>query len=610
MRDLWYGTAGSRNARAIFVAESWGREELACETPLIGQSGKELFRMLGESKAFGEPLLHIAALGATTFSEWILLRNEWLSRNSILFTNVIADHPPGNDTWRFFHENTKGDKSVRIKGLRPTDHTLSEVTRLKTQIATCNPDVVVACGNYALWALTTHSSTSNIPTGTGATVSVPGGIMSWRGSMLLSTALTSSPIRVLPLIHPAAVLREWYLRTPTVHDLRTRLPQAFSGDWRRTPPPVFWAPPTFEQAKSKLEGWLAKANSGNAFDLVVDIETSRGNITCIGLTDSIHFGMAIPLVRLAEARSFDHYWSQAQEGILLRLIRLVLTNANIRIIGQNFIYDMQYFLQQLSIRPSLDFDTMLAQHLLFPGTPKGLDYISSLYCRYHWYWKDEGKEWDSRGTLEQHLLYNCEDLVRTLEASVVLRSLIRQAHLEAQWQERLDLNSLALDMMETGVPVDKKHRANLAMELALAAEELEVWFERILPDAHVKEVVQLKSKKVKPWYRSSAQQRMFFSFLGLKLPKKKKTGKETFGKEALLELKGKHPEYTRMFEALGSYRSIGVFHNTFIKAPLEPNGRMKCSFNVAGTETFRWSSSENAFGRGTNLQNIPAGDED
>jgi DNA polymerase I len=34
---------------------------------------------------------------------------------------------------------------------------------------------------------------------------------------------------------------------------------------------------------------------------------------------------------------------------------------------------------------------------------------------------------------------------------------------------------------------------------------------------------------------------------------------------------------------------------------------MRCSFNVAGTETYRFSSSKNAFGTGMNLQNIPKG---
>lgn len=41
-----------------------------------------------------------------------------------------------------------------------------------------------------------------------------------------------------------------------------------------------------------------------------------------------------------------------------------------------------------------------------------------------------------------------------------------------------------------------------------------------------------------------------------------------------------------------------------LRSPLDPDGRMRCSYNVVGTENGRWSSSENAFGRGTNLQNI------
>jgi DNA polymerase I-like protein with 3'-5' exonuclease and polymerase domains len=36
---------------------------------------------------------------------------------------------------------------------------------------------------------------------------------------------------------------------------------------------------------------------------------------------------------------------------------------------------------------------------------------------------------------------------------------------------------------------------------------------------------------------------------------------------------------------------------------LSPDGRMRCSYNVAGTETGRWSASEDPFGDGDNLQN-------
>ena len=57
------------------------------------------------------------------------------------------------------------------------------------------------------------------------------------------------------------------------------------------------------------------------------------------------------------------------------------------------------------------------------------------------------------------------------------------------------------------------------------------------------------------------------------------------------------------------HRSLGVFLSTFCLMPLDTDGRMRCSFNVCGTETMRFSSSENAFGTGGNLQNIPKGEE-
>lgn len=41
-----------------------------------------------------------------------------------------------------------------------------------------------------------------------------------------------------------------------------------------------------------------------------------------------------------------------------------------------------------------------------------------------------------------------------------------------------------------------------------------------------------------------------------------------------------------------------------LRTPLDSDGRMRCSYNVVGTENGRWSSSKNANGRGTNLQNI------
>lgn len=41
-----------------------------------------------------------------------------------------------------------------------------------------------------------------------------------------------------------------------------------------------------------------------------------------------------------------------------------------------------------------------------------------------------------------------------------------------------------------------------------------------------------------------------------------------------------------------------------LNSQTDEDGRIRCSYNVAGTETGRWSSSESAFRTGTNLQNV------
>lgn len=41
----------------------------------------------------------------------------------------------------------------------------------------------------------------------------------------------------------------------------------------------------------------------------------------------------------------------------------------------------------------------------------------------------------------------------------------------------------------------------------------------------------------------------------------------------------------------------------FLRRGIDPDGRVRCSFNVAATETGRWSSSQNPFNRGGNFQN-------
>ena len=539
-----------------------------------------------------------------------MLAEAGIQRPECFSTNVVPAHPPHNETWRFFEvtKNAHASGVPLVRGLYPSALVSQGLHALYSQLATIRPKVVIAIGNYALWALT-HCTGFTTPSETEGR-RVPSGIDSWRGSMWFCDAAPAplQDLRLIPLLHPAGIMREWYKRAVTAQDLRVRVPMALRGDWRPHPPPTTLSPPSYEQAIARLNLWKAKADVGEKFRLVSDVETvpSRGLLACIGFSDSPHFAMTIPLIIPADGgKRFEDAWPFEQELELLKLIRQVLTHPNIMVEGQNFLYDTQWFFAFLACIPRCDFDTMLAHHLLFPGTPKGLDYLSSLYCQYHWYWKDDGKEWDVKEEPHKLWNYNSLDCLRQFEVGTVLRELIPKMGQERQWAETLERNALALRMMLRGVKIDQSRRGKLAVDLAITASHFEEWFQRIVPQEWI------DTSSDKPWYRSPQQQRQLFNdILGLRLPTHRKTGQPTLGKEGIETLRSRHPEFTRLFTAIKDYRSLEVFHKTFVAAPLDYDGRMRCMFNVAGTETFRWSSSENAFGRGTNLQNIPKGSEE
>ena len=95
----------------------------------------------------------------------------------------------------------------------------------------------------------------------------------------------------------------------------------------------------------------------------------------------------------------------------------------------------------------------------------------------------------------------------------------------------------------------------------------------------------------------------------LNLPKQysRTSGGLTCDDEAINKLMEKEPLFRPIGTAVLQLRSLSKFLSTYVMAKLDIDGRMRCSFAIAGTNTFRFSSSANPFGSGANLQNIPAG---
>lgn len=596
MTDLWYGTSGPHDAKVVIVGESWGSEERDAQRPFVGNAGTELNRMLAEAG---------------------------IKRDDVLCTNVISEKPNGNEMWRFFAPAAVADVSHRLGGLDPLPNVRAGIRRLYDQISTTPRSLIIALGNYALWALAPNCvSVEKIRESQGRRIPpdaqplVPSGIGNWRGSMWYTETSDVPRTPLLPAYHPAGIMRQWAWRAVTVHDLRTRTRQALDGDWRPAVAPIFWAPPTFEQCISRLNLWLAIANSGNQeVWLAEDIETARGQITCLGLSDDPDFAMCIPFIRRREDNDgFDSWWPAEQEAQIVYLLRRVNAHPKVRIIGQNFIYDTQYIQLHHGVTPKLDFDTMLAQNVLFPGTPKTLEYLSSLYCRHHWYWKEDHKEWNMRGTIADLLLYNCLDCIRTWEVAMAQRRLIAHLGMEAQWRIKMQTNDLCLRMMNRGVRIDGQRRAQLAVQLGDSLEALHHELTYIVPqefsDPDYAVNKAKRGSRYVYWYKSDKQSKTILNdVLGLPRIASRKTGNPTSGKEARLTWSKQHPEWRGLLDRLTLYESAD---NTLhvLNAGLDPDGRMRCSFNPGGTETHRLSSSKNAFGRGTNLQNLTKGKED
>jgi len=293
----------------------------------------------------------------------------------------------------------------------------------------------------------------------------------------------------------------------------------------------------------------------------------------------------------------EGYWPEAEEAGIIALLARLLCHRNVEVVGQNWAYDTQYIQRHFGFTPAFTRDTMLGHHTCWPGTPKGLDFLSSIYCDYHVYWKDEGKEWHFKLGEDQLWAYNCKDCVVTYEVDEKLQASLDRLGLREQHDFQQSMFWPANRAMTRGLARDAEHTAGFAEYLSNEMAAREAWFAKIL------------GHPLNP--RSPKQMKaLFYGDFAQKPIINRKTGTVTLDDEALETLGRREPLLRPILRRIGEYRSLGVFLSTFVGAKVDVDGRIRCSFNVAGTETFRLSSSKNAFNSGLNLQNIPPGGEE
>lgn len=577
---LFLHTRGPSTAKVLLIGEAWGREELAAGKPFMGQSGRELDRML---------------------------RAAGFSTEDVLFTNVVHAHPPNNDFTEFFLSSK--DKNPTYLGLKCKPILKESVNDLVNLIEIVRPKLIIMAGNIPFWALF-HDKVS-ISTKEG--FKIPSGISTWRGSELSYRFTNGETCTALPIIHPTAILRNWDLRHVTVHDLRRGY--FYFTNKKKTWgnfPVVAWHKPTYEQTIKYLQAVNDNLATQSSYDITLDIETyRRRDLACIGISvdpetfpTHIPNNLCIPFFFFNEKGDYTAYWSIQEELSIILMLRSIFTHKACNIIGQNWSYDAYFFFSHFFLYSPPKFDTMLAQHVMFPGTRKSLDYLASLYLDDYVYWKDESEDWNEPGAHETLWLYNCRDCEATRLIAKAQRAAIKQLNLNEQLEFLLESWETAFQMTLNGMLFDNAERNKMRLALIDRAGWLQERLTFSVPE------FARYSTTGKLWFNSPKEtMNLFYGTLGLTPIQHKKTKMPTVDATALPILRQREPLLTQITLWIEELRSIEVFISHFLDVKLASNSRIHYSFNVGGTVTFRWSSQATPTGLGTNMQNLPKGDD-
>jgi uracil-DNA glycosylase len=386
-------TSGPKTAKLVLLGEAHGEQEEQHGRPFAGQSGRELFRMLGD--AWGSAAARAAA-NLRSDHDWLKAREEWLFEQDILLTNVFAFRPAKNNLGALCA--AKGDldelastlpamRSENPRYLR--SDFLPELRRLEQELSAHPRNLCLCLGATALWSLTGSAAISSLRGATGQGGVVATGEVRGRAVEELRAlaeddgglagqerAAAVSSLKLLPTYHPAAVLRAWHWRPIVLADLLKAGRERQYPELIRPKRRIIVSPSIGE-----VEAWARCALEGNgevspARLLAPDIETLNGQIRCIGFARSREDVLVIPFVARLSGGS---YWGD--EGDELRAWSCVrrLLESDIPKVGQNFLFDLQY-LTRVGIRcRNVKHDTMLLHHTLYPEMQKGLGFLGSCY---------------------------------------------------------------------------------------------------------------------------------------------------------------------------------------------------------------------------------------
>lgn len=193
---------------------------------------------------------------------------------------------------------------------------------------------------------------------------------------------------------------------------------------------------------------------------------------------------------------------------------------------------------------------------------------------------------------EREWVYNGLDCCLTSEILDVLLPQLDK-HTSKTYAFSRALQAPVLDMRMRGVKIDEGQRMVLIMQYKDTIEKLEDNLERI-----VREGCDYAGFN---WRSPDCLRYLFYDIF--RIPEERtKEGKVTVNRTALEKL-DKYPIATHIVKHMIELREMGK-RLSVIQTKIDHDGRIRSTYNIAGTTTGRFSSSLSEFGTGGNLQNI------
>jgi len=526
-------TTGPNDSKIFFLGEAPGEIE--------EQTGLPFQNMHGAGKTFN-----------------LILSQNGINRRDVRIRNVALRRPTANNMSHFFYDS---------KCTVPKPELVMWIEQLRMELEESRPNVVVAMGAYALWALTGMKKISEA-----------------RGYVVESTLVPG--LKVIPTYHPQAINYEWKLFPVSVFDVRKAVYNSNSPDIPKDKT-QYVAPAAFEMFMDYMDTIL-KSRKRFAFDIEAHIGTAYPYL--LGIADSAHFGMSFYNMKnnssTVNSRQEAQLWQKL--GELGRHCEVIMHNAS---------YDKAVMWHHHGVLfEKVWMDTLIAMHVIFPEFPRDLGFVGSIML--------DVQPWKNLSKVDA-AVYNVLDAIRTFAISEPLEKELIKQKMEKTFNFEMSMIDPAIMMQLTGVKIDNERRLQLLNE---NVEQTRVV--KLELDSQFKREINFNSSK--------QMQQLLYYELGLEPQFKRRKSVEqtrvmTTDAKAMKKLARKYPNHPWLIKILDYKKLLKL--NGFLSAEPSPEGRYHTSYNITGSATEnegrksfgRWSSSESiilTYGSG-NLQNVP-----